>query len=599
MASSPHAAPAEPDGADLAAYLRWLRRHWWVIGAGALVGLLAAAVVMGMRTPVYEATAQVLVRPVDLPHAPTSGRDRVNLDTEAQVVRSLVVAERARAAVRSAQPADALARAVSVTVPPNSQILDITFAAPTAAQAQVGAAAFAAAYLEQRRGEARQRVDAERKALDGQIASATKRLDAIVRQLARIGGQSSAERERALADRTILTDEIRGLNEARNPLVSGHIDPGEVISAPGLPTDRSAPSTALYLGSGVAGGLLLGLAAAAVAGRVNRRVRRGRDLAHRYGVPLLMETPGQLTAFGIVAPSHALAREIGRLRNVLLTVGGPPQRRGRTVLVTGASTGRAATFIVANLAAAYARTGQQVAVLSTVPGSALASAAAGAGGPGLADVLRRDKQPLEALSPVPDLPTLRVLLPGQLDADAELPIAAVREVLDALVDRFDHVLVEATAPHIGVEAQALAVDTDAVLVVAEAGRTTHKEIRAAVERFAQVGAAVTGTVLAPRVPEPAAVAQMVTVGRRAEALPAGPAGGKRGVTEDSTVVLPRMRGPRAVPPPADPAEGRSVEDVAAAAADLGAVHHGGAATAAVPPTSRERPTTREPADGQP
>ncbi|HEX5740080.1 MAG TPA: Wzz/FepE/Etk N-terminal domain-containing protein, partial [Pilimelia sp.] len=480
MASSPHVAPVEPDGTDLAAYLRWLRRHWWVVGAGAVVGLAVGAVVMGVRTPVYEATAQVLVRPVDPPHIPNGNRERVNLDTEAQVVRSLVVAERARAVMRSAQPADALARAVTVTVPPNSQVLDITYAAPTAAQAQTGAAAFAGSYLEQRRGEARRRIDVERKALDAQIASATKRLDAIVRQLARLDGRSSAERERALADRTILTDEIRGLNEARNPLVSGHIDPGEVISAPGLPADRSAPSSALHLGSGLAGGLLLGLAAAAVAGRLDRRVRRGRDLTDRYHVPLLMEAPGQLTAFGIVAPGHALAREIGRLRNVLLTVGGPAGRRGRTVLVTGASAGRAATFIVANLAAAYARTGQQVAVLSTVAGSALASAAAGAGGPGLADVLRRDKQPLEALTAVPGLPTLRVLLPGALDADGELPIAAVREVLGALVDRFDHVLVEATAPHIGVEAQALAADTDAVLVVAEAGRTTHKEIRAAV-----------------------------------------------------------------------------------------------------------------------
>ncbi|HEX5739961.1 MAG TPA: hypothetical protein VFY17_00220, partial [Pilimelia sp.] len=63
--------------------------------------------------------------------------------------------------------------------------------------------------------------------------------------------------------------------------------------------------------------------------------------------------------------------------------------------------------------------------------------------------------------------------------------------------------------------------------------------------------------------------------------------------EDSTVVLPRTREARAVPPPAGTATPRRVGGVAATPTDLGAVHHGGAAAPVVPPTPRE------PVDGQP
>ncbi|GGK08934.1 hypothetical protein GCM10010123_43490 [Pilimelia anulata] len=552
MNSSHPAEPPEPEGPDLAAYLRWLRRHWWVIALGAVAGVAGAYGLILVQTPVYRSTTQVVVRAVEIGDKGNNNQNKVNLDTEAQVVRSLVVAEKARAAMGSAIPADALVKVVSVGVPPNSQVLNVTFAAPDPRAARAGAAAFATAYLDLRGAEARKRVDDERRALDSQISTVTKRLDRIADEIA-AAGRDSSERERAIADRNVLTDQLRALNEQRNPLIAAAVHPGEVISEARLPADPSSPDTTLYLASGLAAGLLLGLLAALAADRFDGRVRRPRDLAERFDVPVLMEAPGQVSALGIVAPNHPLAREIGRLRNVLLATGQPRPGRGRLVLVTAASTGPSAAFLVANLAAAYARTGQQVAVVCAVPRSALAAiTGTPAAGPGLAGVLRRDLPVLQALTPLGDLPALRLLPPGDLDAAAELPLAVLREALDALLDRFDHVLIEAASPHVSVEAQALAGDADAVLVVAEARRTRRTEVAAAITRFAQVGARVTGTVLAPRMPEvpppPAGPAAAPPPVDRTVALPPGPAVSPPPPADDSTMILPRMVDVKPTPP---------------------------------------------------
>jgi hypothetical protein len=115
-------------------------------------------------------------------------------------------------------------------------------------------------------------------------------------------------------------------------------------------------------------------------------------------------------------------------------------------------------------------------------------------------VLRRDVTALKALTPFPGLTQLRVLLPGNIDAEVELPVAAMLEVLAELAARFDHVIVETASPTLAVEAQALASHVDAVIIVAETGKTRSGDIRAAMMQFEQVDAPVLGAVLAPRMP---------------------------------------------------------------------------------------------------
>jgi hypothetical protein len=149
---------------------------------------------------------------------------------------------------------------------------------------------------------------------------------------------------------------------------------------------------------------------------------------------------------------------------------------------------------------------------------------------------------------VPGLGQLRVLVPGDLDAEVELPVSGLLEILHELSARFDHVLIETAQPTVAVEAQALGRYVDAVIVVAESGKTRSGEITAALQQFEQVNAPVIGAVLAPRLPAAAGGA-----GRpAASSAPAAPANRPKprpspGPSAESTMVLPRMQSSRSGP----------------------------------------------------
>ncbi|MEO3776761.1 lipopolysaccharide biosynthesis protein [Micromonospora sp. B11E3] len=483
------------------AYLEWLRRRWWILAVAALLGAGAGLLVSQVQTRTYVSTTSLLVRQVGLDANPGT---KVNLDTEAQVVRSLVVAERAQALLKSGSSGEDLVRSVSVTVPPNSQVLQIAYEAGSPQAAQAGSHAFAQAYLDLRLATATRSLENETTALRQQIAETNKQLAAVAGKIAGTPA-NSVERARAEADRNVLTNQLASLNSRLSPLLSTALDPGEIISDAALPRKPSSPNTTLNLATGIGAGLLFGIVVALVLDRLDTRVRRGRDIADRLGLPMLLELPARPADLTVLPAAHEVSRELGRLRNVLLSTMPEPQpNRGRQLLLTDTSPGPAAGFVVGNLAAAYARTGAQVAVVTTKADSPLGAML---GNPKprhtLADVLRRDVSALTALTPVPGLSQLRVLLPGDLDTEVELPVATMLTVLAELAARFDHVLIETAQPTLAVEAQALARHVDGVILVIEGGQTRSSEITVAMRQFEQVDAPVLGSVLAPRVSAPA------------------------------------------------------------------------------------------------
>ena len=556
---SPHLAESDADGLALMAYLGWLRRRWWILLLAAVLGLGGGLALNQIQEARYTSTTSLLVRPLGS-GAENNPNAKVNLDTEAQVVRSLVVAERAKALMKVDTGADQLVKSVTVKVPPNSQILQVAYEANSPEGAQSGSHAFAQAYLDLRKATAQKSLENETNALKQQIAELQKQLSAVAGRIA-AAPSNSPERERAEAERSLLTSQITGLNNRLSPLVSAGSDPGEIISDARLPERPSSPNRTLNLASGMGAGLLLGIVLALVLDRLDTRIRRGRDISDRVGLPLLVELPSRAPSLAVLPATHRVSRELGRLRNVLLSAvpeaaqGG----RGRQLLLCDASAGAAAGFVAANLAAAYARTGQQVALITTKPDSTVGAITGVAEGRhSLASVLRRDVPPLKALAPVPGLGQLRVLVPGDLDAEVELPVAGLLEIMHELSARFDHVIIETAQPTYAVEAQALGRYVDAVIMVAEAGKTRSGEITAALQQFEQVNAPVIGAVLAPRLPDPPAGATRPATsgGSNASSAPAAPANRPKprpspGPSAESTMVLPRMQSSR--PAPAKPA----------------------------------------------
>jgi uncharacterized protein involved in exopolysaccharide biosynthesis len=168
------------DSVDLREYLTPLMRQKRLIALVALLVLAAAALYTFSRTPVYKATATVLLKPtgVNLADLGALGSEKlVNLETESQLVKSTAVATSAGAELGTgATPAEAL-KHVSVTVVPDSQTLEISYSDPDPTRAQQGAMAFARAYLDDRQAQAEDLVDTQRQALDAKLANAQCELD--------------------------------------------------------------------------------------------------------------------------------------------------------------------------------------------------------------------------------------------------------------------------------------------------------------------------------------------------------------------------------------------------------------------------------------
>ena len=267
-----------------------LGRRWWILLLAAILGTAGGLAVNQLQPARYTSSTSMLVRPLG-----TSGESanaKVNLDTEAQVVRSLVVAERARELMKSGNTADQLVRSVVITVPPNSQVLQVGYEAESPGGAQSGSHAFAQAYLDLRKATAQKTLETETNALKQQVADVNKQLGAVAGRIA-AAPSNSVERERAEADRSVLTNQLASLNNRLSPLLSTDTNPGEIISDARLPESPSSPNRTLNLASGAGAGLLLGIVLALALGRLDTRVRRGRDIVDRVGLPLLLELPAQ------------------------------------------------------------------------------------------------------------------------------------------------------------------------------------------------------------------------------------------------------------------------------------------------------------------
>ncbi|GII88816.1 hypothetical protein Ssi03_68060 [Sphaerisporangium siamense] len=301
-ASSPPGGPGGPGGTDgprrlvagrePAEFARFgavlLRRRvtlaWFLLG-GLTLGVLALVL-----TPAsYTATAEVLVSPTGVQEQtnPTTQRQRepLNLDTEAQIAHSAVVAARA-ARILKVQDAEALRERVTVNVPPNSAVLAVSYTAGDPASAAAGAQAFAKGYLAQRESTARHAIDAQLKALSGKLRQVDSALGAVVAALPR-APRGSAQRTIAVQRQNVLTRQVYALTLKHDALKTVAVTPGSVISDARPPGSPARPRPPLYLGSGLFLGLLAGTGAAMLRDRLDTRLRTAADIERLTGLPVL------------------------------------------------------------------------------------------------------------------------------------------------------------------------------------------------------------------------------------------------------------------------------------------------------------------------
>jgi succinoglycan biosynthesis transport protein ExoP len=472
-------APASTDGTflDLRDYARVVARRWKLIAACIAVAIALAVVWTLTQTPVYTATAEILVK-APLGGAAVGGSPQpLNIENERQIVESLPVATIAVADVQANLDERELLQHLDVTVPKDADVLQIHFQHTDPQVAQLGAQAFANAYFTYTRQRAQAAVD--------QAAEAVRDL---------IGTLSGKGNTQAKAQLQGQLSQIRGTP----------IDPGEILVGAAVPTTPTSPNLLLNLALAALLGAFIGLIAAFVRERMDDRLRGRIDLETAIGAPVMTMIP-QIPSWRdrerahlvtLQAPRSPAAEAYRTLRTSILVAAA--EHGYKTLMVVSAIAGEGKTTTAANLAVVLAQADKRVVVISAdlrrprlndffgLPTSER----------GLSDVLEGGRKAWEAMrsgkvdnlwvmpsGPVSDQPTELL----QSEAMREL-LADQREVVDFIIIDCPPVLAVA-------DALVVAPMADAILYVANEQSTPRGAVFAARAQLDQVGAHLLGSIL--------------------------------------------------------------------------------------------------------
>ena len=352
--------PQEADSFEFAGYLGVLRRRWWVVLVLACLGILAAGAYIVESPKTYTAVATVNVTATGINQsqggAVAGGRtsNAVNLDTESQIVKLTTVATIAARTLHSPLTPTALLVNVSVAVPANSSILQVSCQAKSPPQAAACANAFADAYLQNRSATAAATTDSELKTVRNQLSDlekSTTRLNLQIRSLPVNSPQRASAQSQLQSD----SGQLRSLaNQAASLSAQAAASSGgSIISKATPPATPSSPKKKIILPSGLLAGLLIGLIIAFAWDKRDTRIKDARNLG-QFGVPTLLTVSGKdLDRELLAAPRSTAGLEFTELARSL-TAG--RVRDDQLLMVAGASAGPSVTVTAANLAVALART---------------------------------------------------------------------------------------------------------------------------------------------------------------------------------------------------------------------------------------------------
>jgi capsular polysaccharide biosynthesis protein/MinD-like ATPase involved in chromosome partitioning or flagellar assembly len=499
MAISPRS-----DSFEVTDYVGVLRRRWWIVFGMVCLGTLAAAAYVTVSAKSYTATTGVQVvanaaNNNNVAGSRTSTGPTVNMDNEAQVVKSTTVAAQAAKYLRSKRSADQLAKQVSVAVPANTSFLDISCAAPSADGAQACAQAFARAYLTVRQTAAIDKIANER----AQLQATAKPLQATAIKLKSKIKSLPANSTELAVTKAELQDTASKLARLRGGIsaltASVNTNPGTIFTPAALPQTPSNPKPLLYLPSGLLVGLLLGFGLAFAADRRDDRIHSAKDVERFLDMPVLFSLPQKRLSSqtSIVSPRSRTGRAFTDLAQAVAAGLGDGNH---VILVAGTSAGQSGSVIAANLAATMARTRSDVILVCADLRDAVTPQLLGVGdGRGLAEVLAGTATVSEVARRPAEVARLRVITPGVDTAAAlnHLQHDVTRRIVAELQRDARYVVIEAQATGDGADTFSLAEFADAAILAIEVSGTRRAEAADSIRRLDRMRTAVLGAAVLP------------------------------------------------------------------------------------------------------
>lgn len=487
---------------DFQHYASAFRRNWRLILAVTAAAVALALAYSFVRTPVYAATAEVLVNPIT---TNPFEQDRPDLlvqpDTERQIATSTAVAERAAEKLGTTQSPQSLLRRLKAEAPADTRILQITFSDTDPAAAQRGAQAFAEAYLEFKRDEAEETRARLAAGFQRELAQANEVFEEALADLGNAEeGSPEAEAARTRAD--VASTRVFALMNKLIEIRTIDLSPGQIIVSPEIPRGPASPNRKLDLTLGLVGGALLGMAIALWRQRSGDRLERSEELDSALGAPTLAVVPSvrewrdrdRAELISVSSPLSPAAEAYRTLRTGILAMA--HERGIKTLLVLSAGEGEGKTSTVANLGVVLAEAGKRVILISAdLRKPRLHEFFRLPNDRGLSDVLTGTLPAMEAVHMV--RPHLLVLPSGPVPAGPSelMQSARMRDLLTERPPGIDFILLDG-APVLPVaDSLALAPATDGVLFVADASQTRRDAVLQARSRLERVGARVIGAVL--------------------------------------------------------------------------------------------------------
>jgi capsular exopolysaccharide synthesis family protein len=492
----------EEGSGRLREYLVFLRARIGLLVIVIAVVVAAATVYSLRQTPMYEAGAEVLVKPLDVglqtqPVAP-------NLETERKLVTSDPVARIAAEVLSiSASPKDLLP-GLFVGVAPGTEILEISYTDADPQKAQQVAQAFADSYLEHRREDTLDQILSVSRTIEQRIDGRNQELRGIEERISQLNHPGSIR----ATDLQIRADSLRTQKaileqELIDSSPPQDLNVGQIVLPASVPTSPSSPNHVKNILLGLMAGIVLGLALAVLRERLDDRLRGRDDMEMATGAPLLAAGPRvsgwkkrdkpQLVTLD--EPNSSPAEAYRKLRaGVLFTAA---QRGAKVLMVTSPHEEEGKTATTSNLGVALAQAGKKVVLISAdLRKPRLHRFFSLENYIGVTSVLAGDVSPWQALRPT-DVDHLQVLTSGPIphypaellgsDAMGRL-LASLREVADIVLLDCPPVLAVA-------DTVTLAPLADAVLFVADAQTTHRSAVEQTKRQLDQVNAQILGCLL--------------------------------------------------------------------------------------------------------
>jgi polysaccharide biosynthesis transport protein len=480
-------------------YWRVLVRRKWVILLGGLAAVVPAALLAYADDPVYESSARILLQSSasDSLFGSSSlgvGTSSRYVANEIQVLEGQIVAERVRQdlGLTSAPPG------VDGSSFGDTDVINVTVRSSDPTTARVVADAYVSAYISTKRSQAIGSLVAAGEELQAKIIELQTTIDALGQQ---IEASSGTDAELLRSQRTTLIDQQAVFKQRLDQLqVDTALSTGaaEVVQAAFQPVEPNGPNPWRVIALALAFGLALGIAAAFLLDYLDDSIRTPEDLAEIAGKrPVLAVVPVNPTAdprpIAYTKPGDMAAESYRTLRTNLLFLGFDGAMRA--IQVTSSLPGEGKTTTASNLAVLLAQAGHSVVLVDAdlrrprvhelfdLPVA-----------PGLTSALVSEAGPL----PVHLVDTNLSVIPSGLippNPSEMLSGRRMTQVMETLTSRFDFVILD-SAPVLPVsDAVALSRHADAVVVVAQAERTSRPSIVDTLASLEQVSAPVVGLVL--------------------------------------------------------------------------------------------------------